>query len=92
MNQASVRAIPIMNGFEGQFRSLRKTAWEPVEVNGVAQLFDTEQAALLAAHEALLAHLTKDGVVGFTAERARLRMEAEKIFPKPGKMVEVVKR
>lgn len=92
MNQASVRAVPIMNGFEGQFRSLRKSAWEAVQVDGIAQLYETEQAALLAAHEALLAHLTKDGVVGFASERARLRMEAEKLFPRPGKMVEVVKR
>ena len=92
MNSAEVRAVPIMNGFEGQFRSLRKSAWEAVQVDGIAQLYETEQAALLAAHEALLAHLTKDGVVGFAAEKSQIRAAAEKLFVRPGVAVEVVKR
>lgn len=63
MNEVNARAVPVYGGFEGQFRKVHRSAWEPVCVNGVAQLYDTADAAEVAAWRALRAHLQGD-IVG----------------------------
>lgn len=95
MNGVNARAIPTSGGFEGQFRKVHKSAWEPVQVNGIPQLYDTADAAEVAAWRALLAHLQGD-IVG-SGDRASIeRTKAEerfgKIFPGHGKKPVVVER
>lgn len=96
MNEASVRAVPIMNGWEAQFRKVHRAAFEPVCVNGIAQLYETEEKALLAAYEALHKHLFGDGIVRDGERVSIARQVAEerfsKVFPGRGRMVEVERR
>lgn len=87
MNSAEVRAIPVFNGWEGHFKKIHRSEWNPVQVNGVVQLFESEEKAKNAAYEALMKHLFGDGIVR-TGERASAaRDQAEKLFGKvfPGK-------
>lgn len=93
-NDVNARAIPVMGGWEGQFRKVHKAGWEAVEVNGIAQLYGTAEAAELAAWRALRAHLCAD-IVGSGQKTAVANADAEfrRIFPGKGrKAVEVVKR
>lgn len=95
MNGVNARAVPIFGGFEGQFRKVHKSDWEPVQVNGIPQLYDTADAAECAAWRALLAHLQGD-IVGSGDRASIARTEAEKrfgkIFPGHGKKPVVVER
>lgn len=87
MNNAEVRAVQVYNGWEAFFRKIHRAEWFPVQVNGVTQLYETQDQAEVAAYRALMKHLFGDGVVG-TGERAgSARDEAEKMFGKvfPGK-------
>jgi len=85
---------PVYGGFEGQFKKLHRTAWYPVEINGVAQVFDTRDQAEVAAYRALMKHLFGDGILrdGEKASAAAAEAEFRKIFPGKGKVVEVVRR
>lgn len=95
MNGVNARAVPIFGGFQGEFRKVHRSEWEPVQVNGVAQLYDTADAAEVAAWRALLAHLQGD-IVGSGDKASIARTEAEKrfgkIFPGHGKKPVVVER
>ena len=87
MNNAEVRAIEVFNGWEAQFRKIHRTEWYPVQVNGVVQLYESEEKAKNAAYAALMKHLFGDGIVR-TGERAGSTKDAaEKLFGKvfPGK-------
>ncbi|CAH2399178.1 MULTISPECIES: hypothetical protein [Mesorhizobium] len=95
MNGVNARSVPVYGGFQGEFRKVHRSEWEPVQVNGVAQLYDTADAAEVAAWRALLAHLQGD-IVG-SGDRASIeRTKAEerfgKIFPGHGKKPVVVER
>lgn len=97
MNEPRVRAIHEYNGWRGEFRKLHRAGWFPVEVNGVAQLFPTEDAAKVAAYEAMTRHHFGDGILrdGETVGAAQSKAEAlfKKIFPGKGrKPIEVVRR
>lgn len=95
MNEPRVRAVPVFNGWEGHFRKLHKADWFPVAVNGVAQLFATEDAAKVAAYEAMTKHHFGDGILrdGEVATSARTAAEAQfgAIF-KRGRKIEVVRK
>ncbi len=95
MNGVNARSIPTRGGFEGQFRKVHKSAWEPVQVNGVPQLYDTADAAEVAAWRALLAHLQGE-IVGSGEKASAALSEAEAKFGKllrgGGKTVAVERR
>ncbi|TPM19795.1 hypothetical protein [Mesorhizobium sp. B2-3-6] len=95
MNGVNARAIATRGGFEGQFRKVHKSEWEPVQVNGVPQLYETADAAEVAAWRALLAHLQGD-IVGSGEKASIARTQAEerfgKIFLGHGKKPVVVER
>lgn len=86
MNDVNARAVQVEGGFEGQLRKVHKAAWEAVQVNGVAQVYDTAEAAELAAWRALKAHLCGE-IVGSGQKVSAARTEAERLFGKlfPGK-------
>ncbi|MCV0395456.1 MAG: hypothetical protein K5872_22170 [Rhizobiaceae bacterium] len=97
MNEPRARAHPVMNGWEGQFRKLDRAGWHPVEVNGVAQLYDTPEQALIAAYEAMNAYLFGRGILRdgekASAEKSRAEELFNKVWPGKGrKPVEVVRR
>lgn len=60
MNEIGTRAIPHQGQFLGQFRKVHKAEYETVCENGEPRLFQTSDAAKVAAWEALAAsgHLT----------------------------------
>lgn len=96
MNDVDARAVPVCGGFQGEFRKVHRAAYEPVSVNGVAQIYDTEHEAEVAAWRALKAHLCGD-IVGSGEKVSAARSRAEELFGKiwPGKgrkPVEVVRR
>ncbi|MER8387286.1 hypothetical protein NKH14_17515 [Mesorhizobium sp. M1380] len=94
-NEVNARSVPVYGGFQGEFRKVHRSEWEPVQVNGVAQLYDTADAAEVAAWRALLGHLQGD-IVGSGTKASIERTEAEKrcskIFPGHGKKPVVVER
>jgi hypothetical protein len=97
MNTAEVRAVPVMNGWEGHFRKLDKAGWHAVQVNGVVQLFETEDKAKIAAYEAMNHHHFGAGILRAGEKMSAKRTHAEELFGKvfPGKgrkPVEVVRR
>ena len=97
MNEPRVRAIQVYNGWEGHFKKLHRADWFPVEVNGIAQLFPTEDAAKVAAYEAMTRHHFGDGILRdgekMSAERSQVETLFGKVFPGKGrKPVEVVRR
>lgn len=95
MNGVNARSVPIFGGFEGQFRKVHKADWEPVQVNGIPQLYDTADAAEVAAWRALLAHLQGD-IVGSGEKASAALSKAEAKFGKllrgGGKTVAVERR
>lgn len=91
-NEAEVRAVPEMNGFRGEFRKVHRSEWYAVEVNGIAHLFETPEQAEIAAYRALMKHLFGDGIVASGDKVALAKIEANKIFPGKGRVVEVVRR
>jgi hypothetical protein len=96
MNEAEVRAVPHMNGFEAQFKKLHRAGWHAVEVNGVAQLYATPELAEVAAYRALMKHIFGDGIVrsGDKASGALTEAEAKfsRLFKGGGKTVAVERR
>lgn len=78
-NGIEVRVVPVSNGFEGHIRKVHKASWEPVCVNGVAQLYATETEAEVAAWRALHAHLQSD-IVGTGVRVSAQRSKAEELF------------
>ncbi len=94
MNEVNARAVATMGGWEGQFRKVHRSDWEAVEINGVAQLYPTQDAAEVAAWRALKAHLCGDIVgSGEKASIAKAEGEFAKIFPGKGRRpVDVVRR
>jgi len=97
MNEPRVRAVPEMNGFRAEFRKLDRAGWHAVEVNGIAQLYETADKAMIAAYEAMNAHhfgagILRDGDV-VSAARDAAEVQFKKYFPGKGrKPVEVVRR
>lgn len=94
-NEINARSVAVYGGFQGEFRKVHRSDWEPVQINGVAQLYDTADAAEVAAWRALLAHLQGE-IVG-TGEKATAALsEAEAKFGKllrgGGKTVAVERR
>lgn len=89
MNEAQVRAVEHMNGWEAFFRKVHRSAWEPVQVNGIAQLFASEELAKIAAYEALHRHLFGDGIVssGEKISLARAEKEFAALYRKGKKIV-----
>jgi len=94
MNEVNARAVPVMGGFEGQFRKVHRAGWESVCKDGIAQIYPSETEAELEAWRALRAHLQGDIVgSGEKASIARAEGEFAKIFPGKGRRpVEVVRR
>ncbi|RUV81410.1 hypothetical protein EOA60_20855 [Mesorhizobium sp. M1A.F.Ca.IN.020.06.1.1] len=95
MNDAEVRAVPESNGFRGEFKKVHRTDWEPVCENGVAQLFDTEEQAQVAAYRALMKHLFGDGIVRDGEKASAERSKAEALFGgifRRGRKIEVERR
>ncbi len=95
MNEARVRAVPVFNGWEGHFRKLHKADWFPVEVNGIAQLFETEEKAKIAAYEAMTRHHFGDGILSEGERTSAARSKAEELFGaifRRGRKIEVVRR
>lgn len=95
MNEIDVKAEPVYGGYRGLFRKVHKAAYEAVCVNGVAQIYDSADAAEVAAWRALKAHLQAD-IVG-TGEKAGAALsEAEakfsKLFKGGGKTIVVERR
>ena len=95
MNEPRVRAVEVVNGWEGHFRKLHKAGWFPVEVNGVAQLFPTDDAAKVAAYEAMTRHHFGDGILRDGDRATSAKSKAEELFGaifKRGRKIEVVRR
>lgn len=96
MNEAEVRAIPVSNGYEAQFRKLHRTEWFPVRENGVAVLYETAELAEIAGYRALMRHLFGDGIVRHGERAGTARSEAEarfgRIFPGRNRSVVVERR
>ncbi|AMS41183.1 hypothetical protein [Aminobacter aminovorans] len=94
MNEVNARAVPVMGGFEGQFRKVHKAAWESVCINGVAQLYPTQFEAETMAWRALHSHLC--GVIVGTGDKVSpMRSKAEAQFGaifKKGRKIEVERR
>ncbi|RUV07958.1 hypothetical protein EOA79_02390 [Mesorhizobium sp. M1A.F.Ca.IN.020.03.2.1] len=95
MNSAEVKAVPVSNGYEGHFKKIHRSEWEPVCENGIAQLFDTEEQAEVAAYRALMKHIFGD-IVRDGEKASTALSEAEEKFGKllrgGGKTVKVVRR
>lgn len=91
MNDVNARSVPVMGGYEGQFRKVHRSEWEPVRRNGIAEIFETADAAEVAAWRALRGHICGD-IVGSGDKAALARIEAGKLFPGKGRVVEVVRR
>lgn len=79
MNEVAVRVVAVSNGFEGWFRRVHKAAWEPVMINGVAQLYADARDAEIAAWRALKAHLQGE-IVGTGGAASAARSKAEDLF------------
>ena len=94
MNEPRVRTKPVMNGWEGHFRKLDKADWHPVEVNGIAQLYETEEKATIAAYEAMNRYHFGAGILreGEKATVANAEAAFAKIFPGHGRRPFVVER
>lgn len=93
-NEVNARAVPVRGGFEGQFRKVHKAAWEPVCINGIAQLYPTEFEAEAMAWRALRSHLQGD-IVGSGDKASPIRSKAEEQFGaifKRGRKIEVERR
>lgn len=94
MNEAEVRAVPHMNGYEAHFRKVHRSEWHAVCINGIPQLYATAEQAENAAYRALMKHIFGDGIVG-TGEKislARAEKEFAKIFPGGGRRPVEVER
>lgn len=97
MNEAQVRAVQVFNGWEGHFKKVHRSGWYPVEINGIAQLFESELEAKVAAYEALHRHIFGNGILRDGDRAVSAKSKAEELFGKifPGKgrkPVEVVRR
>lgn len=92
MNAAEVRAIPEMNGFRGEFQKLDRAGWHAVQLNGVVQLFETEDQAQVAAYRAMIEHIFGRGIVRSGEKASAAKIAANKIFPGRGRVVEVERR
>lgn len=95
MNEPRVRAVPVFNGWEGHFKKLHKAGWFPVQANGIAQLFGSEDAAKVAAYEAMTKHHFGDGILRDGEKANGARSKAEDLFGavfKRGRKIEVVRR
>ncbi len=95
MNEPRVRAVSVFNGWEGHFRKLHRAGWFPVEVNGVPQLFETEEKAKIAAYEAMHRHLFGDGILSEGERTSAARSKGEELFGaifRRGRKIEVVRR
>lgn len=95
MNTAEVRAVPEMNGFRGEFRKINKAGWHQVEVNGIAQLFETPELAKIAAFEAMNRHHFGAGILRDGEKASAERSQAEASFGaifKNGRKIEVERR
>lgn len=96
MNDVDARATPVYGGYHGEFRKVHRAAYEPVCVNGIAQVYPSAHEAEIAAWRALKAHLCAD-IVGDGQKASAAKSKAEALFGKvwPGKgrkPVEVVRR
>lgn len=91
MNAAEVRAIPEMNGFRGEFQKLDRAGWHAVQLNGVVQLFETEDQAQVAAYRAMIQYLF-GGIVRSGETVPAARIAADKIFRPGRKPIEVERR
>lgn len=94
MNEPRVRAVPEMNGFRGEFRKLDRAGWHAVEVNGVAQLYESQDKAMLAAYEAMNAHHFGKGILAEGEKPVVAVAEAEfrRLFPGHGRRAVEVQR
>ncbi|TGT72926.1 hypothetical protein EN802_13690 [bacterium M00.F.Ca.ET.159.01.1.1] len=96
MNDAEVKAVPVGNGFEGHFKKVHRSDWQPVCQNGQVQLFDTKDQAEVAAYRALMKHLFGDGIVRDGEKAGAALSQAEEKFGKllrgGGKTVAVERR
>ncbi|MBN9073998.1 MAG: hypothetical protein J0H34_20850 [Rhizobiales bacterium] len=96
MNDVDARAVAVFGGFQGEFRKVHRAAYEPVQLDGVARIYDTAAEAETAAWRALKAHLCGE-IVRSGDKASAARSQAEELFGKvfPGKgrkPVEVVRR
>ena len=95
MNEPRVRAISEFGGFRGEFRKLDKAGWHAVRVNGVAQLFNNEETATIAAYEAMNAHHFGAGILREGDKATSERSKAERMFGcifSHGRKIEVKRR
>lgn len=94
MNEPRVRTVPEMNGYRGEFRKLDKSGWHAVEVNGIAQLYESEEKAMIAAYEAMNRYHFGAGILreGEKATVANAEAAFAKIFPGHGRRPFVVER
>lgn len=94
MNEVNARAVPVMGGYEGQFRKVHRSAWESVSINGVAQIYPTAFEAEAMAWRALHSHLC-GVIVGTGSKVSAVRTAAEAQFGaifKRGRKIEVERR
>lgn len=94
-NEPRVRAIEVMGGWEGRFRKLDKAGWHTVCVNDIAQIFETEDKAIIAAHEAMNRHHFGAGILRDGDIASPERTAAEKMFGaifRKGRKIEVERR
>lgn len=82
MSDPQVRAVAVSNGYEGHFRKVHLSGWHSVQVEGIAQLFETEDKAIIAAYEARERHLFGDGILRWGAKATAARSQAEELFGK----------
>lgn len=79
LNDINARSSPTYGGHYGEFTVARKSGWQRVEVNGVAQIYPTEFEAETMAWRA--ARAAGFGLMRSTQQRpVNVKSEAEKLF------------
>lgn len=79
MNDVGARAVSTYGGWHGEFRQVHRADWRRVQHNGVDRIFDSADAAEVAAWRVLKTHMfglmQRDG-----ARATAARTEAENLF------------
>jgi hypothetical protein len=94
-NEVDARSVPVYGGHRGEFRKVHRSEWEPVQVNGIPQIYGTALEAENAAWRALRSHLCADIVGSGEKASAAAKSRGEALFGvifKKGKKISVSRK
>lgn len=79
-NDIGARAVPTHGGYYAEFRKVHKAGWRRVRVNGVDQIYPTEDRAEVMAWRALRDHIFTVITARTDAGSLKARSKAEELF------------